>query len=386
MKTLNISGIILDNADEFFDCTGAAEFVAELATVDDDLTVCINSVGGSVLGGRSMGIALTKWCSEHKGRTLTIEVGALAASAAANLVVSAPKSARVVAYNDSLFMFHSCSGEVSGTPDELKDVATQMQAINDGVIRALLRKTTLDEATVRSWFESGREGWLDGREALECGLIDELLDGDMEDTDFTSMEVYNCKQIVATYKEIRMKKKQKIEDEAKTNAVVAEATEPEKENEVVTATAETPETPETTETTETATAETAVTAEAEVAENPEATEAENQNEEAENPEANKQEEEIGSGEIEALKAENGELKGQVEALKAELEALKAKMTAGMTATAKGKPEKKTFAELMKEIPKGLSASAYGKAFAKLKAEHKAEYDEYMNSHQSRSFN
>lgn len=382
MKTLNINGVILDNADEFYDCTGATEFIAELNTVDEDLTVCINSVGGSVLGGRSMGIALQKWCSEHKDKTLTIEVGALAASAAANLVVSAPKSCKVVAYNDSLFMFHSCSGEVAGTPDELKDVATQMQAINDGVIRQLLRKTTLDEATVRSWFESGREGWIDGQEALACGLVDELLDGDTEDTDFTATEVYNCNKIVATYKEIKMKRKKNIEDEAQTTTVVAEAETPETEKEPVTAEAETPETEK-----ETATAETAVTAEAEVAENPEATETKEQNEgETENPEATKQEEEIGNAEIEALKAENGELKGQVEALKAELEALKAKMTAGMTATAKKQEATKTFAELMREIPKGLSASAYGKAFAKLKAEHKAEYEEYMQAHQTRSFN
>ena len=377
MKNFNITGVILDACDEDFEgCTSAEKFIAELNATNDDVTISIDSVGGSVFGSRSMTFALSKWCSQHPAKNITVEVGSLCASAAANFVVSLPKSCVVKAYNDSFFMFHSCNGEMAGTPDELRSTADQMDKVNETVIRALLARTTLDEATVRQAFTAGSELWLTGVEAKACGLVDELIDGELEYADFTACkrEVYNgVTQIVAKYEEKIMSKKKNITAEA-------EETKPE----VI-------ETAETTEETKECTAETTeetkeVTAEAEVVENPDATEATEQNEEAENPEATKQEEEIGSGEIETLKAENAELKAQVEQFKAEIEALKAKMTAGLKTPTTKAENKKSFVELVREIPKGLSANAYGKAFAKLKAEHKAEYDEYMNSHQTRSFN
>lgn len=377
MKNLNINGVLLDTCDEDFEgCTSAEKFVAELNSTNDDITISIDSVGGSVFASRSMTFAISKWCSQHPDKSIMVEVGSLCASAAANFVVSLPKSCVVKAYNDSFFMFHSCNGEMAGTPDELRSTADQMDKINQTVIRALLARTTLDEATVRQAFTAGAELWLTGVEAKECGLVDEIIDGELEYADFSACkrEVYNgVTQIVAKYEEKIMSKKKNITAEA-------EETKPE----VI-------ETAETTEETKECTAETTeetkeVTAEAEVAENPEATEAENQNEEATNPEANKQEEEIGSGEIEALKAENESLKAQIEQFKAEIEALKAKMTAGLKTPSTKAENKKSFVELVREIPKGLSANAYGKEFAKLKAEHKAEYDDYMQSHQVRSFN
>lgn len=382
MKNLNITGVILDACDEDFEgCTSAEKFIAELNATNDDVTISIDSVGGSVFGSRSMTFALSKWCSQHPDKSITVEVGSLCASAAANFVVSLPKSCVVKAYNDSFFMFHSCNGEMAGTPDELRSTADQMDKVNETVIRALLARTTLDEATVRQAFTAGAELWLTGVEAKACGLVDVLIDGELEYADFTACkrEVYNgVTQIVAKYEEKIMSKKKNITAEAEeTKPEVIETAETTEETKECTAEAET---------TAEATAETAVTAEAEVVENPDATEATEQNEEATNPEAEKQEEEIGSGEIEALKAENAELKAQVEQFKAEIEALKAKMTAGLKTPTTKAENKKTFVELVREIPKGLSANAYGKEFARLKAEHKAEYDDYMQAHQVRSFN
>ena len=84
-------------------------------------------------------------------------------------------------------------------------------------------------------------------------------------------------------------------------------------------------------------------------------------------------------ELAALRAENEELKKELEALKATCE----KLTAGLKTKTETKAVKKTFAELVKEIPTNISDSAYAAKFTALKQSHKAEYDAWMEAHKRR---
>lgn len=364
MKKMQIKGVILDACEEDFEGLCSAEkFVADLNSTDDDVTITIDSVGGSVYGSRAMGFALAKWCLEHDNRSVTVEIGSLCASAAANLVVALPRTCKVVAYSNSLIMFHSCSGGQIGTPDELRSTAEEMDAINETVMFGLMQKTTLDRKQIKEAFMSGHEMWLTGKEALDCGLVSDLLDTRVSEgfTAYASINYakqYDIEQIVATYR----KKQETIMEEENKEAIIAE------ENQTV-ITAEATETEETTE--ETATAETTEETEETTAETEETTE---ETQECEDEEKT------------ALKAQNAELTNKITALEAEISELKAtiekyKPTAKATSTV---AVKKDWLAMVKELNnKHLPEQEYTKAYIAMKKDHEAEFTAFMKSHTSR---
>ena len=346
MKTLRLTGIMVSSDDwgiggEYV--TDCAALCREIDATDDDLTLCINSYGGDVEGGANISIALANWAQAHPGRALAVEIGAICASAAANLVARLPGSAQVLAHPESMLMYHSCGGMAWGGPDQLRDSADHMDRVNEVVIRSLLARTTLDESTVRAWFAAGREGWLSGYDAVETGLADRLIDGIMEPAPGLPEDGMEGNGRLAAFAAIKNKLASKEKGMAEnTNTETIEKTE-----------------------------ETVITKPAEVETETETkTEAPEAQEAPETPEA-----ECGE-EVKALRAEN-------EALKAELEQLKAtceKLTRGLNAPTAAAHPAKSFPELVREIPRDLTDKEYERRFVALKTDHKAEYDVYMAAH------
>lgn len=386
-----LDGVISDRYDGCEEAVSTGEItvwrdLAEAIRADgeSELTLRINSYGGDVEGGVTLGVELERWAGVA-GRTLTIEVEALAASAAANLIALAPAGTRVLVHRGSMVMFHSCSGLQTGGPDEMRSAALRMEALNDSVIRALRRKTSIPADEIASWFQSGAEGWLNAERCVECGLADGyadgLAEGEDDDLEVPLARLVACGEMcgkrmafVAELKEGLMKKKNlKAEadtaecgDEKDLKAGLPEVKEGEMPDDVEAQACDEIK------------AEANIPADG-VEENPEPA-----NEEpipADGETANPEENTVpDSGEIIAsLRAEVESLKARV----AELEALKARMTAGMRVKAEAKPAEKSFRELVAEIPANLSVNAYAKAYAKIKSEHKAEYDKYMAEHSVR---
>jgi ATP-dependent protease ClpP protease subunit len=362
MRNIGINGIIIDSCDEEFEgLTGANQFVRALEETDDDVSIYINSPGGSVYGSREMGFALSKWCLAHPNRAVSVELGSLCASAAFNFVVALPRSCAVTAHSNSLLMAHSCSGGAIGNPEDLRSTAEEMDKINETVQNGLMMKTTLPVKQIKEAFLAGHEMWLTGKEAQECGLVNELVDECVMES-FTALASnyatkYGIEQIVATYK---LKQETIMEEENKT--IIAE------ENQTA-ITAEATETEETTE--ETATAETTEETEETTAETEETTE---ETQECEDEEKT------------ALKAQNAELTNKITALEAEISELKAtiekyKPTAKATSTV---TEKKDWLAMVKELNnKHLPEQEYTKAYIAMKKDHEAEFSAFMKSHTSR---
>ena len=310
-----------------------------------------------------MTFALSRWCLDHPNRQMTVRIGSLCASAAFNFVVALPKSCKVTAYANSLLMAHSCAGGACGNPEDLRSTAEEMDKINQTVIDGLMLKTTLPVKQIKEAFMSGHEMWLTGKEAQECGLVNELDNGMVFEgfTAFASTNYasqYGIEQIVATYK----LKQETIMDENKEDTIIAE------ENQTV-ITAEATENEETTE--ETATAENTEETEETTAEETEETE---ETQECEDEEKT------------ALKAQNDELTAKVTALEAEISELKAtiekyKPTAKATSTV---TEKKDWLAMVKELNnKHLPEQEYTKAYIAMKKDHEAEFTAFMKSHTSR---
>lgn len=322
--------------------TGCGDLAKAIADCKEDLTLKINSYGGSVEGGTEISIALTDWAISNADRKLKVEIGAICASAAANLVARLPRLAIVLVHPESMIMYHSCNGVVEGTPDELRDNARRMDAVNELVKDALKEKTTFEDAIVNGWFESGREGWISGLEAVQFGLADGYIESSFEPmpvvTDFLDEDIQ--KRSYAGIAAIARKSLRRLKAMDEEKKVVETEIEEKKPIEEV---------------------------EKEI-------EVEKVEEVAEEEETISTEEEIA-----ALKAENEELKKELEALKATCE----KLTSGLKSpNAKALP-KKTFAELVREIPTDISNREYADRFTALKKTHKAEYDAYMQSHKRR---
>lgn len=315
----------------------------------------------------TMSTMIAEWCLANPKAKCTCVIGGLCASAAANIVAKLPANFTVSCHEDSLIMYHSAYAMVVGGPDALRDNATLMDLVNSVVIDKLLSKTTLDETRIRTAFKEGREMWLDGKEAVACGLANEIRGGQAETTVITAtfnnnmnaeaykyaacvtntikakLEAHMAEENKPTVEETETKAEAEVTQEAKAE-VKSEAVEPEEEE-----------------------------AKAECGEDETKAECGDEDEpKAEDTEETEPEEDE---EMKALKAENASLKAEVENLKA----IVAKYTPTATPTAKA--VKADWLTLVKELnAKHLPEQAYAQAYSRLKAEHKEEFTVFMSQH------
>ena len=204
----NIYGVIVDG---FYDnpcfddiintgcITPSSRFIYQVASATGDLEIHVNSYGGDVFSANSMIIALRAWASAHPDANLDIIVESIALSAAANFVAMAPKAARIHAFEPSLIMFHSCSTITWGGPGAHKDAADLMDKINGNVKAALKSRTSLDQTAIDTWFQDSREGWLSAKEAKQCKLIDDVMDGEPQAAPEKPSDTLENKAIAAFY-------------------------------------------------------------------------------------------------------------------------------------------------------------------------------------------
>ncbi len=208
-KTIaNIYGVIVDGFydDPYFDdiintgcITPSSRFIYQVASAQGDLEIHVNSYGGDVFSANSMIIALRAWAAAHPDANIDIIVESIALSAAANFIAMAPKAARIHAFEPSLIMFHSCSTITWGGPGAHKDAADLMDKINGNVKAALKSRTSLDQTAIDTWFQDSREGWLSAKEAKQCKLIDDVMDGEPQAAPEKPSDTLENKAIAAFY-------------------------------------------------------------------------------------------------------------------------------------------------------------------------------------------
>lgn len=321
-----------------------------LATVADDLTLRIDSPGGMVECGQRLAVALERWADAHPECSLTLEVGAMACSMAANLLALAPARAAITGHAASMLMFHSCRGFAAGTPADMAAAAAYMCGVNRQVVDGLARRTGLPPETFRPWFRGG-EKWLTGAEALELGIFGGLASGAAALQPQSLVALYNLAARAASTQQPE-EGNNMAEDTNKpcaeeTPGIVEEIKEEVKEEIKENAPAPAEEIKEETE------------------------------EKVEAEDGGMEEPETIEEVLAALRAKVAELTEEVAALKA----AKAKLSGGLVLR-KGAQAKalKSWPELLKGIPVDQPPREYARAYAELKAKHKAEYDAYMQAH------
>ena len=186
MKRIEIRGIIVPSS---LDMNWAEDYINKglltpesrvrkaLAEADDDVELYINSQGGSVFSGNELVNALKQF--KATGKRLEITVGAMAASMAANIVAMAGAD-KVRAHSNSKFMFHGATGITWAGSEGHKDSAELLASINADVIASLAALPNADKTKIEGWFAEGREGWLSAQQALDMGLVHEIIDAPAE--------------------------------------------------------------------------------------------------------------------------------------------------------------------------------------------------------------
>ena len=176
---VKIQGTIVspDYDDGFFESwidkgiiTPSSRVVGSIENATEPIDLYINSYGGDVFAGGEMLIALLK--ASASGKLVSVEVGSIAASMAANIVAALRANGVPVTANaNSELMFHGCYTETIGGAQHHEDVAESLRNVNESVITNLNR---IGITECRAWFAEGREKWIGAEDGLAMGLFSEI--------------------------------------------------------------------------------------------------------------------------------------------------------------------------------------------------------------------
>lgn len=140
------------------------------------VTIHIHSPGGSVFDGNIISNAL-------RGAKATVEIMIDGIAASMGGIISlASKKTKMV--SNGFIMIHAPWTYTSGSAKELGKSVQLLTSIENEFVRALMARTKKKEPQVRTWLDG--DNWFSAEQALALGLIDEIVDPIMEETDFSA--------------------------------------------------------------------------------------------------------------------------------------------------------------------------------------------------------
>ena len=163
-RVLRLEGPI-DSDDTWGDEITPRAFREELNAGDGNITVWINSPGGSVFAASEI---YTMLC-DYKGK-VTVKIDALAASAASVIAMAGD---RVLMSPTSMYMIHDPMTMAMGNAQDMEKVIETLNAVKEAILNAYVRKTGLSRAKVAKLMSD--ETWMDARKAVELGFADEIM-------------------------------------------------------------------------------------------------------------------------------------------------------------------------------------------------------------------
>lgn len=171
MKRIKINGVIIPNDYQRvydwleWDATSPRKVEKELADADGDITVEINSGGGSVFDGSEIYTML-----KRHSNNVTVEIVGLAASAASIIAMAGDK---VVMSPTSQMMIHNATSVSKGDYRDMDSASQLLKNANRTAVNAYKAKSGMDEDELFKLMDA--ETWFTPQQALENGLIDEIM-------------------------------------------------------------------------------------------------------------------------------------------------------------------------------------------------------------------
>lgn len=159
---LTLSGIVAEKG--FFpDSINAKDIKNSLDDVNKDIVIRLNSGGGDVF----QGVEIFNYLQSHKSH-VTVEITALAASAASLIAMAADK---VIIRTGASIMLHEASTFTFGNKSDHRKSLNALSAIDDGIVDIYAERTSIDKSDLSKMIES--ETWLSADAAVEKGFADE---------------------------------------------------------------------------------------------------------------------------------------------------------------------------------------------------------------------
>lgn len=144
----------------------AKDFITDLKSISaKDITLFINSPGGSVFDG----LAIYNALRQHPSN-VTVKVMGVAASAASFIAMAGDK---IVMPENAFLMVHNPMGGVFGNAQEMRDWADTLDKIAASLIGIYVARTGKSEEEIKSLLDA--ETWLTAAEAVDMGFADEML-------------------------------------------------------------------------------------------------------------------------------------------------------------------------------------------------------------------
>ncbi|HRO76116.1 MAG TPA: Clp protease ClpP, partial [Crocinitomicaceae bacterium] len=136
-----------------------------------DVIVHLHTAGGSVFDGNLIYTTLA-----NSKANIQINIDGLAASMGSIIMLAGKK---IAMSSNAFIMVHAPSGSVNGTHIEMTSAAKLLQSLEKVFVSQYSKKTgkTVDE--LKAWMLG--DNWFSAEDALEAGLIDEIIDPVMED-------------------------------------------------------------------------------------------------------------------------------------------------------------------------------------------------------------
>ena len=149
----------------------ANSVIAQLLYLDslsnDDISIYINSPGGSITSG----MAIYDTMNYIKSDVSTVCLG-IAASMGAFLLSCGQKNKRYILPNAEV-MIHQPLGGVNGQATEIKIVAERILKLKDKINEVLSINTGKDINIISS--DTERDFFMNSKEALEYGIVDKII-------------------------------------------------------------------------------------------------------------------------------------------------------------------------------------------------------------------
>lgn len=171
MKRIKIHGVIIPNDYQRvydwldWDATSPRKVEKELSDADGDVTVEINSGGGSVFDGSEIYTMLKRY-----PHNVTVEIVGLAASAASIIAMAGDK---VVMSPTSQMMIHNATSVSEGDYRDMDSTSQLLRNANQTAVNVYKAKSGMDEKELFDLMDA--ETWFTPQQALENGLIDEIM-------------------------------------------------------------------------------------------------------------------------------------------------------------------------------------------------------------------
>lgn len=181
-NTIWLYDVIAANDDEaeWLGGVSPSQFIAQLGAMKGDVTLRINSPGGSVFGAQAMIAAMR----QHEGR-ITAQVDSLAASAASVIAVSCAECRMVPG---AMMMIHKAWGVTVGNADDMRQTADLLEKLDGQIAGAYAAKSGIELDAVLAMMAD--ETWLTADEAVNAKLADAVQESNTQARAAWDLSVY----------------------------------------------------------------------------------------------------------------------------------------------------------------------------------------------------